>query len=140
MRRPPLLRIGALLLVALLAIGHAAGVQLIAWTCMFASRLPTASVQEALTSTLDGSRPCGLCVVAKSLATQEEAAPGAGNAAGKQPIKTLKIVKSPDWHLGEALLPPPVAGSDVEMVRAAAHAVMAGHELQPPCPPPRASA
>jgi hypothetical protein len=138
-RRPPLLRCAVLLLVALLAIGHAAGVQLIAWTCMFASRLPTTTVGQALSSTLDGSRPCGLCVVAESLATQEQAAPGTGNA-GKQPIKTVKTAKTPDWHLGEALLAPPLMEGDAELVRAAPAAAMEGHERQPPCPPPRTRA
>ncbi len=137
MQRPPLLRLGALLLVALLTIGHAAGVQLVAWACMFASQLPTASVGQALTSTLDGSRPCGLCLVAKSLATQEQTAPSAGGTAGKQSLLTVKIVKTPDWHLGETLLPPPGTGSAAVETRPAATVVLVGHEPQPPSPPPR---
>lgn len=65
------IRTAALALIAVLVIGHSAGLQAVAWIGMFIQRLPSQTISEALVSTLDGAHPCRLCSVANQLALAE---------------------------------------------------------------------
>lgn len=63
--RPP--RWIALLLAVVLVSGHAAGLQLVAWTGMAMERAQTMPVVDAIYSALDGSRPCVICTAVDAL-------------------------------------------------------------------------
>lgn len=85
MMRRALILVLSLLLVG----GHTAGLQVVAWSSMFAARVQTArNVGEAFISTIDGSKPCRLCKVVQQLDR-------AGEAPGAMPDSVLKTVKKP---------------------------------------------
>lgn len=75
------------LLTLMLVGGHTAGLQVVAWSTMFAARVQTTeNIGQALVATLDGSKPCRLCVVVQEL-EQDADAPGGA------PDHTLKAIK-----------------------------------------------
>ena len=71
MSAPLIRRCAILALVAILAIGNSAGMQVVAWMSMIVDRVQTESIGEAIASTLQGVRPCALCKIAKVLAAHE---------------------------------------------------------------------
>ena len=78
------MRLLSFLLVLALAGGHLACLQGVAWVGMFIDRVQSApTVAAALTSTIDGSRPCGLCRIVERLAD-------AGKGPVEPPDKQLK--------------------------------------------------
>lgn len=91
------MRRGLIFLLTLLLIGgHTAGLQVVAWSSMFAARVQTSrSVGEAFISTIDGSKPCRICHVVQQLDRD-------GEKPGAVPDTVLKVVKKP--HLSEPLL------------------------------------
>ena len=68
--RPP--RWIVLLLAVVLVSGHAAGLQLIAWTGMAFERAQTMSIADAVRSAFDGSRPCTICKAVDALTATTE--------------------------------------------------------------------
>jgi hypothetical protein len=123
--RPP--RWLALLLAIMLLSGHAAGLQLVAWSGMLLSRVQTMPVAQALQTTFDGSAPCRICRAVDVLqTTQAPAVPKLDHPAPHlapgiavplpQPAATCRIIAAPD-----AVRLMPVGSSDV------------------PTPPPRGS-
>ena len=81
--RPP--RWIVLLLAVVLVSGHAAGLQLIAWTGMAIERAQTMSVVDAVRSTFDGSRPCTICKAVDAL-----------TAAAEKPQAPTSVQAKPD--------------------------------------------
>ncbi len=125
-----------LAIALLLAIGHSAGVQAIAWMGMFIERVQTESVCRAVVSVLDGTRPCQLCDAAKALAAVEAATlpdGDAGKAPAKQhPAPTMVGTIDEPWRV-------PAAGAAGEAPAWPSPARLAnGHAGEPPVPPPRA--
>jgi len=123
-----------LALILALVCGQSAGVQLVAWAGMLATRLATTSVSEAVASTFDGSSPCALCCMAAALDRHG----GHGDAAKGDPRLPTKVVKQDMLltsmpQLDAAAVPQQVL--DFSLVR---QAVPRGLGLQPELPPPRA--
>ena len=83
----PVQRVLSLFLVLILVGGHVACLQVVAWAGMFANRVQTRTVAEALASTVDGSAPCAMCRAVKAL--QDD-------VAVKTPLKVEKAVKKAD--------------------------------------------
>lgn len=106
-----MMRLLSLLLVIALAGGHLACLQAVAWAGMFADRVQSApTVAAALISTIDGSRPCGLCRVVDQLAD-------AGKGPVEPPDKQLKKAEKSVIFVRE-IPTPAVSGwsyPDVEM-------------------------
>jgi len=81
-----------LALILALVCGQSAGLQLVAWAGMLATRLTTTSVSEAVASTFDGSSPCALCCMAAALDRNDRNGDAAkGDPAG--PRRPTKVVK-----------------------------------------------
>lgn len=116
----------SLLLVLILAGGHVACLQVVAWAGMFANRVQTQTVAEALASTVDGSAPCAMCRMVKDL--QDD-------VAVKTPLKVEKAVKKAD---GVPTRPEVVEELVVaELVFTEVLQVPAGWRVAPDVPPPR---
>lgn len=74
------------MLVGLLISGHAAGLQLVAWSGMFLDRLPSSpSAIAALWSAVDGTQPCALCRAVVQMQDQEQNLPDAVMKSVKKP-------------------------------------------------------
>lgn len=124
--RPP--RWIALLLAVVLVSGHAAGLQLIAWTGMAIERAQTMSVVDAVCSALDGSRPCTICTAVDAL-----------TASTDKPQAPTSVVVKPDLAPAVELLfrlpaIEPVALAFVESVRP-----LPSWRADVPTPPPQGS-
>ncbi len=129
-------RCSALAIVLLMTIGHSAGMQSIAWVSMFIDRVQTHSAGAALISILDGSRPCSLCKVARSLAAVEAVGVIAGKGMVKAPLKLAP--PAPQLWLIEAPGLPALAGSSGEGWSWSTSDMLAdGFASEPPTPPPR---
>jgi len=132
-------RCSALAIVLLLAIGHSAGMQTIAWVGMFIDRVQTHSVGDALISILDGSRPCPLCKFAHSLAAVE--ADGViGCADGKGALKApLKLAPSSPqlWLIAVPGTLPCADSASGRWHWSTADRLAVGYASEPPTPPPR---
>ena len=63
------------LLILSLAAGPSSLVQVLGWTSMLATRLPTQGLQAGWNSTFSGRAPCSMCMVADSLRRSEGALP-----------------------------------------------------------------
>jgi hypothetical protein len=132
--RNPVRRCGALAIAVLLVVGHAAGMQAIAWMGMFIERVQTQSVGDAIVSTFDGSRPCGLCQAAQAFAAAEaHADQDPGKAPAKQdPAPALK------WMVESPYQAPTGDGPGRPLAAPLCRMPAAGCCRQPPTPPPRA--
>lgn len=124
--RPP--RWIALVLAVVLVSGHAAGLQLIAWTGMAIERAQTMSVMDAVCSALDGSRPCTICTAVDVL-----------TASTDKPQAPSSIVVKPDLAPAVDLLfrlpaIEPVALSFVDSMRP-----LPSWRADVPTPPPQGS-
>jgi hypothetical protein len=130
-------RCGALAIVLLLTIGHSAGMQTIAWIGMFADRIQTQSVGDAMTSIFDGAHPCALCTIARSLASID--AHGVlGDQTGKTPLKAPPASHD-TWLIDDPCVLPTAGGSSRFRHRTAADALASSASSEPPTPPPRAT-
>jgi hypothetical protein len=109
-------------LVILLVGGHAAAVQGVGWALMFLERVQTApTVATAVSSTLDGKRPCDLCRAADQLRQD----PPTGDAAAKHVAKKqdkavqtdvvlpIEVVSVRMWSWSARVLPPLTQIADV---------------------------
>jgi hypothetical protein len=129
-------RCGVLALVAILAIGNSAGIQAIAWVSMIVSRVQTETVGEAIASTLNGSRPCALCKIAKRLATAEDSAL-LGHFAGKAPLKQHPS-PAMKWTMDEPWMLSVNVAAEQTVMWPTLCQVALSHSSAPPTPPPRA--
>ena len=131
-------RCSALAIVMLLTIGHSAGMQSIAWIGMFIDRVQTHSIGDALISIIDGSRPCPLCKIARSLAVVE--ADGVISSGGKGALKApLKLAPpSPQlWLIAAPGMPPLADGTSQGWYWSNTDMLADGYASEPPTPPPR---
>jgi hypothetical protein len=134
-------RCSALAIVLLLTIGHSAGMQTIAWVGMFIDRVQTHSVGDALISILDGSHPCSLCRIARSLAAVEVDA-GISSTGGKGAVKApLKLAPPPPqlWLIDEPGSPPLADRRAQECHWSNTDTLADGYASEPPTPPPRSA-
>jgi hypothetical protein len=129
-------RCGILALVAILAIGNSAGIQAIAWVSMIVSRVQTVTVGEAIASTLNGSRPCALCKIAKGLATAEDSAL-LNHSAGKVPLKQHPS-PAMKWTMDEPWMMPADPLAEQTVMWPTLRQLANSHSSAPPTPPPRA--
>ncbi len=132
------LRCTCLAVVLLLALGHSGGVQVIGWIGMFASRVQSASVGDALASTFDGKKPCAMCRAAKALAAAEagEKTPALPDKPGKKTPASSNL----HIHLAELCelsLNQSLGWSLVQCLRCD---LPFGFATEPPVPPPRRAA
>ncbi len=92
----------AILLVVLLAGGHLAVLQAVAWTTMFAAQVGVAAnVVEAARATFDGEHPCRLCLAVDQLAT-------AAVDPGLPSPKAVKVIDKAPLSAVVILVPDPV--------------------------------
>jgi hypothetical protein len=130
----PMLRIGAVLLVLILMIGHSAGVQLIGWAGMLVSRTAERGLVSAVQSTVSGDEPCALCNLSKTIAAKEQ---GAADDGKQMPNPGGKSVKKPDFaHVEWYLVPTSTIGRALVYARVVP-AFLAMSPLAPEPPPPR---
>ena len=100
--RPP--RHLALLLAVMLLSGHAAGLQLVAWSGMLLTRVQSMPVAQAVVSTFDGSDPCRICRVVDVL--QGDHAPAAPKVDHPAPHLALaEAVVQPEADRVPAVIP-----------------------------------
>jgi len=132
----PAHRCGIIALVLLLAVGHSAGIQAFAWMTMIVDRAQTVSISEAISSTLNGIKPCPLCKAAKAFAWAEAGALPA-HAPGKAPQKSQMPVAD-KWMVEDAwMMHVNVASSDACYWSHPQHQALS-YSSAPPTPPPRA--
>jgi hypothetical protein len=131
-------RCGILAIALLLAVGHSAGMQTIAWIGMFAERVEAQSIPDAITATLDGSRPCALCNMAKDLAAIEanNANSLAGTGGHKAPV-TVAPLADQKWLIEEPQSKAVASTAHVVLIWPKATALADGFASEPPTPPPR---
>jgi hypothetical protein len=120
----------ALVLGVLLAGGHLAVLQVVAWAGMIASRSATTSLVEAVETTFDGQHPCSLCQAIRQV--HGDAADGKG--APESPPKLLKFT-----CLIEPLPSPTSSVRVVSRLVAPDPRVAARDRDAPPTPPPTRS-
>jgi hypothetical protein len=132
-------RCSALAIVILLTIGHSAGMQSIAWVGMFIDRVQTHSIGDALISIIDGSRPCPLCKIARSLAVVEaDGVISSGMGDLKAPLKLAP--PSPQlWLIAAPILPPLADSTSQGWSWSTTDTLADGYASEPPTPPPRPS-
>ena len=136
------LRCACLTVVLLLALGHSGGVQVVGWIGMFASRVQSASVGDALASTFDGKKPCAMCRAAKALAAAEageagEKTPSLPDQPGKKAPDKKPSGSSLHIHLAELCelsLNQSLGWSLAQYLRCD---LPFGFATEPPVPPPR---
>ncbi len=121
-------------LILALACGQSAGVQLVAWAGMLATRLTTTSVSEAVASTFDGSSPCALCSMAAAL-ERNECDKDVPTGDPRLPTKVVKqdMLISSMPYMDAAAVPQQLL--DFSLVRQAVPQALA---IAPELPPPRA--
>jgi hypothetical protein len=88
-----------LVIVLSLVGGHAAGLQVVAWTGMLIARAPGAGISSAVRSTFSGRDPCQLCQVVRALTGMDEPAPAAEPKGKGAPHPDDKNQKRPDLSL-----------------------------------------
>ncbi len=76
-------------LVLIIAGGHVAALQLVAWGGMLACRVQERSLAEAVASTFSGDEPCALCKAARALDGECDQPTEVPDV----PQKTVKMVK-----------------------------------------------
>lgn len=122
----------AVILAIVLAGGHIAGLQVVAWTGMLLSRSASQGFERAMATTFDGQHPCSMCRAVSRLA---DAAPR--DAAGVPPAKPDAAVKPPDLAPATAIASELPSGDWTRLILPPVAAGSAQHTPQPEPPPPR---
>ena len=136
MSAPLIRRCAILALVAILAIGNSAGMQVVAWMSMIVDRVQTESIGEAIVSTLQGVRPCALCKIAKVLAAHEAMA-WTHQSPGKAP-QQQHLSPAMKWIIDEHWVAPIAGEAHQAQIWPLSRHLADSLAIEPPTPPPRA--
>jgi hypothetical protein len=126
-------RICAIILACLLISGHAAGLQVLAWTGMFADNLARMTVTEAFDATFSPKPTCRICRAVAVIQTDLIQV----NAGVKKEPATFKATPKPDLSVAIDLVLPSSVPAHTRHQRWADWRLPRDMGEQPPVPPPQ---
>jgi hypothetical protein len=128
-------RFFAIGIVLLLVAGHSAGLQVLAWSAMVISRSQDMPFTQAVTSVLEGKRPCVICrALDQDTGSKLTRVPQRGEPLGKS------IVKAPDFQRPAPLELVTISAGEFIMQWDSSGTCPVGWVGTVPTPPPRARA
>jgi hypothetical protein len=123
----------AIILACLLLSGHAAGLQVLAWTGMFADNLARMTVTEALDATFNPKPTCRICrAVAVIRADVSQVDAGVQKAPS-----SIKATPKPDLSVAMDLILPSPVSAHTRYQRSANWRLPPDMGVEPPVPPPQ---